>query len=303
MARPSVRYWFLLILLLTVIPVMHLLPGLDGSTIERQIRDALHIVGFGAVAWLLFDIVPYRPVVRSLNAFIVAVVIGLLSEFGQKLTGNVFDPVDILRDAAGAGLMVMARMLWVVGTPEMPRLLLRCMALAAVLAVFAPMGYWSWVWLEERLKAPVIADFDGRFSETYVSATNSDVTLTSSSGLNDRHVRIVLTSSPRSGVLLWSAYYDWRSWEWFVFDAEIIDGKDAEVSIHINDYDSIDHFQDTHAGMITVTTGSSGHRVPIREIIRQAERGDDAGNIRQVAIFSRSRNPGTIMAVDNVRLE
>jgi len=46
-----------------------------------------------------------------------------------------------------------------------------------------------------------------------------------------------------------------------VFDAEIIDGKDAEVSVHINDYDSIDHFQDTHAGMITVTTGSSGHRV------------------------------------------
>ena len=129
MARPWVRYGLLLILLLTVIPVMHFLPGLDGSTIERQIRDALHIVGFGVVAWFLFDIVPYRPVARSLIAFIVAVVIGLLSEFAQKLTGNVFNPIDILRDAAGAGLMVMARMLWVVGTPEIPRLLLRCLAL------------------------------------------------------------------------------------------------------------------------------------------------------------------------------
>jgi hypothetical protein len=298
-----IRYLVLPALLVAAVPVAHLLPGLDVSAVEQHMRDGLHVAGFAAVAWLLFELVPFAGIGRALTAFGAAILIGFLAELSQKLAGHFFNPFDIARDAVGAGLAVLARLLWDLGTPGITRIACRGVAAVLVAAVLAPFTYWGWGWLSERMKAPVIVDFEGRFAGSYYVAMNATITLTENDTSDGRFAEIMLSGFRRSGIRLTTATRDWRRWDWLAFDAEIAAGQESVVSIHLNDYDSIGHFADTQAGMITVTPGKSSYRVSVRDIIEQAGRADDAGNICQVAVFARSRNRGTVLYLDNLRLE
>lgn len=302
MAKSWVRYSVIAALLVSTVPAAHLMPGLDGSEVETRIRDSFHVVGFAAVAWALFEIAPFGRLGKSLTAFFGAVLIGALSELSQKLSGYFFNPVDVARDAAGAASMIFARVLWQQDARGVARVMFRGLAGVAGAAVLAPTTYWGWALLSERLKAPVIMDFEGPFAELYVVSTNAKMSLPVS-GTPGRHAEIMLSRAQRSGILVSTALYDWSPYDLLLFDAEIAVGEDSVVSIHLNDYDSIGHYVDTQAGMITVSQGMSSHRVRIQDILVQAGRSDDAGNIRQVALLARSRNRGTILRIDNIRLE
>lgn len=297
----------MLVLLAGAVAAAHLVPGIDGSVIERNIRDSLHVIGFAGVAWVIFEFAPFGRLGKAMAAFAGAVMLGVLAEQAQRLAGYSFSEADIARDAGGAGLMIAARLLWTHAVSGMARIVLRALAVTAVVAAFAPLAFWSWGILSERLKAPIVMDFEGAYAKHYFGATNSEVALDSESTLDgggeNRFIKVMLTRAPRSGVLLATALYNWEGYQWLVFDARMVEGADAQVSVHINDYSSIGHFADTEAGMLTVTGAEQSYRVPIRDVISQAGRSDDAGNIRQLVIFSRSRNRGAIMRIDNVRLE
>ncbi len=303
MANLSIRNLVLIGLLLAAVPAAHLLPGFDSSAVEQQIRDAGHVVGFAAVAWILYEILPYGLAGKVVAAFGGAMLIGVIAELAQKLAGHFFNPYDIARDAVGAGLMILARVLWEIGESRASRLLLRSVAAISAGFVFAPLLYWGWAFWGERLKAPVIMDFEGRFTDLYYAQTNSRIELKQGDALDGRYAEIMLGAAPRSGIRISPAVYDWRAWDHLVFDAEIVSGSDVRVSIHINDYDHIGHFADTPAGMVTVRPGLSSYRIPVADVIAQAARADDPANIRRVAIFARSRNRGTILRIDNIRLE
>lgn len=307
MSNPLLRFLLLSILLAGGVALAHLVPGIDGSDIERHIRNSLHIIGFAGVAWIIFELAPFGRPGKAFLALTGAVALGALAELAQRFSGYSFSGDDIVRDAAGAGLMIVARLLWPLGKTVVSRVFLRTIAAIAVCTVFTPFAYWSWGILSERLKAPVIMDFDGPFARHYFGPTNSDVSLTTVVADDDtaetQLLEIMLSRAPRSGVLVATALYDWRAYEWLVFDARILTGPDASVSVHINDYNSIGHFADTAAGMVTVTGDLSSHRVPIREVLRQAGRADDVSSIRQVALFARSRHRGAVMQIDNLRLE
>jgi len=297
----------MLVLLAGAVAAGHLLPGIDGSELERNIRNSLHVIGFAGTAWIIFEFAPFGRMGKALTAIGGAVVLGVLAEQAQRLAGYSFSAADIVRDAIGAALMIAARLLWIQAATGIARTILRTLAVATVAAVFAPFGFWSWGILGERLKAPIVMDFEGPYTAHYLSATNSEVTLAAETTIeNDagnQYLKIMLSRAPRSGVLVATALYNWEDYEWLIFDARILQGADSEVSVHLNDYNSIGHFVDTPAGMVTVTSADRSYRVPVRDVIRQAGRSDDAGKIRQIAIFARSRNRGAIMQIDNVRLE
>lgn len=297
----------MLVLLGIAVAAGHLVPGIDGSLIEQNIRDSLHVIGFAAVAWIIFEFAPFARAGKALTAFAGAVLLGYFSEQAQRLAGYTFSGADIVRDAIGAGLMIAARVLWAQRASPIARICLRALAVTAIAAVFAPMAFWSWGIISERLKAPIVMDFNGAYTEFYFRATNSEVTLesepTMEAGSENRFLKIMLSRAPRSGVLVATALYNWKGYEWLLFDARMVQGADSDVSVHINDYNSIGHFKDTEAGMLTVTSAAQSYRVPIGEVVRQARRSDDVGNVRQIAIFARSRNRGAIMHIDNLRLE
>ena len=285
----------------------HLIPGIDGSEVERNIRDSLHIIGFAGVAGLIFSLVPLGRFGKSLIAFTGATVLGALAEYGQLLAGFTFSQEDIVRDAIGAGLMIVGLLLWTTTISNGFRVIFRVFACILVTAVFAPFTYWSTAFLSERLKAPVVMDFEGRFAHYYYAVTNADMSLITDShadhATGNHAIELTLTRAQRSGVLISTAMHDWQDFTWFVFDAQIISGNDSVVSIHLNDYDSIGHIVDAQTGMVKVTRAGSSYRVPLHEVIKEAGRSDDADDIRQVALFARSRHRGTVIRIDNLRLQ
>ena len=279
----------------------HLIPGIDGSEIERNIRDSLHVIGFAGVAWILFEMLPAGRLGKAVGALFGAIALGFLAESAQRWAGFTFSQADLVRDAVGAGLMVLARLLWAAPASRLLQVITRGLAAIAVIGVFVPFGYWGWGLLGERLKAPVLGDFDGHYAAHYFETTHADVILDRSA--ENGFLDIKLTRAPRSGVRIFPALYDWRRYEWLVFDAEIVTGRDSVVSVHLNDYDSIGHYVDAQSGMVTVTGAATSHRVPLQAVLAEAGRADDLGNIRQVALFARSQNRGTLLRIDNLRLE
>ncbi len=109
------RVWHLLVvlvLLAAVVAVAHLLPGLDDSFVDVDIRNSLHIVGFAGVAAIVFELVPLSLAWKSLSALVFAITLGFLAETLQRHTASGFNGMDIARDAAGAGVYVLARLVW-----------------------------------------------------------------------------------------------------------------------------------------------------------------------------------------------
>jgi len=307
MTKRVFRFLALPVLLAGGVAAAHLIPGIDGSEVERNIRDSLHIIGFAGVAGLIFLLVPLGRFGKSLVAFAGAVVLGALAEYGQLLAGFTFSPEDIVRDAVGAGLTIVGLLLWTTAISRGFRVILRIFACVLVIGVFAPFTYWSTVFLSERMKAPVVMDFEGRFAHYYYAVTNAKMSLITEPGADratgNHAIELTLTRAQRSGVLISTAMHDWQDFTWLVFDARIVSGNDSLVSVHLNDYDSIGHLVDAQAGMVTVTGAGSSYRVPLHEVIKEAGRSDDADDIRQVALLARSRHRGTVLRIDNLRLE
>ena len=295
------------LLLAGSVSAAHLIPGIDGSEVERNIRDSLHIIGFAGVAGLIFILVPLGRFGKSMIAFAGATVLGALAEYGQLLAGFTFSQEDIARDAIGAGLMIVGLLLWTTTMSNGFRVVLRVFACMLITGVFAPFTYWSTAFLSERMKAPVVMDFEGRFAHYYYAVTNADMSLITQPDVDratsNHAIELMLTRAQRSGVLISTAMHDWQDFTWLVFDARIVSGNDSVVSVHLNDYDSIGHIVDAKAGMVTVTGAGSSYRVPLHEVIKEADRSDDADDIRQVALFARSRNRGTVLRIDNLRLQ
>lgn len=307
MTKRVFQFLALPVLLAGSVAAAHLIPGIDGSEVERNIRDSLHIIGFAAVAGLIFILVPLGRAGKSLVAFAGAMVLGTLAEYGQLLAGFTFSQQDVVRDAIGAALMIVGLLLWTTTISHGFRAILRVFACMLVTGVFAPFAYWSTAFLSERMKAPVVMDFEGRFAHYYYAVANADMSLITEPGADpatgNHAIELTLTRAQRSGVLISTAMHNWGDFTWLVFDARIVSGNDSVVSVHLNDYDSIGHLVDTQSGMVTVSGDGSAYRVPLHEIIKEAGRSDDADDIRQVALFARSRHRGTVLRIDNLRLQ
>ena len=307
MTKRVFQFLALPVLLAGSVAAAHLISGIDGSEVERNIRDSLHIIGFAAVAGLIFILVPLGRAGKSLVAFAGAMVLGTLAEYGQLLAGFTFSQQDVVRDAIGAALMIVGLLLWTTTISHGFRAILRVFACMLVTGVFAPFAYWSTAFLSERMKAPVVMDFEGRFAHYYYAVANADMSLITEPGADpatgNHAIELTLTRAQRSGVLISTAMHNWGDFTWLVFDARIVSGNDSVVSVHLNDYDSIGHLVDTQSGMVTVSGDGSSYRVPLHEIIKEAGRSDDADDIRQVALFARSRHRGTVLRIDNLRLQ
>ena len=307
MTKRVFQFLALPVLLAGSVAAAHLISGIDGSEVERNIRDSLHIIGFAAVAGLIFILVPLGRAGKSLVAFAGAMVLGTLAEYGQLLAGFTFSQQDVVRDAIGAALMIVGLLLWTTTISHGFRAILRVFACMLVTGVFAPFAYWSTAFLSERMKAPVVMDFEGRFAHYYYAVTNADMSLIMEPGADpatgNHAIELTLTRAQRSGVLISTAMHNWGDFTWLVFDARIVSGNDSVVSVHLNDYDSIGHLVDTQSGMVTVSGDGSSYRVPLHEIIKEAGRSDDADDIRQVALFARSRHRGTVLRINNLRLQ
>ena len=287
---------------------IHLLPGLDSSRLENSIRNSLHFILFAIVAAAAYATVSSGPTAKFLIALAIATMIGILSELAQSLSGGAADINDVYRDLSGAATMLVALLFFSASRRAEPgslkRVTLRIIASAITVLVTLPLLFWTNVLLSERSQHPVVLDFDSRYSRYRYFPINAEVTLVNDPARQDSmQAELLLSKRGRSGLAIQTAKYDWSNESMLVFSAEVVAGSTAKLTIHINDGTHLGNFTDTQSGSVTLSDGRQEYRVPVLATIREAGRGDELTNIRQLVILARDEQAGARLQLDNIRLE
>ena len=148
MKSKTLRLIFVATLVTVAVVIGHLLPGLDATEIDREIRNSLHVIGFAFIAAVIFEALPLSTARAALTTLSIVAVLGALAEFVQSLDGKGFDLGDLYRDIAGAVLYIAARVLWswtkVEGRPSLISFSARLVSIVLGILLFVPLSYWSY---------------------------------------------------------------------------------------------------------------------------------------------------------------
>ena len=90
------RTLVVLTLLAAVVITVHLLPGMDNSSLQQDVRNALHVVGFAIVAAVICQLlcadlsryVAASPIDAAVIAFVLTAAIAGLAELSQVMAGK-----------------------------------------------------------------------------------------------------------------------------------------------------------------------------------------------------------------------
>lgn len=235
--------WVGLPVLAMAVVAAHLAPGLDGSFVAAGLRDGLHVLGFAVVAVLIFQMLPMSVLQRAVAAFLIVVLLGAAAEFIQQYAGKSFDAADLYRDATGAGVGLLARVVWAVtqqaGRPRRLRIIGRATAALAGIVLLAPLLYWWAILMDYRHKMPVLVDFDGPNDASLVTPIQSAVaylpTYVSEDGLLSGVARVVLQKRGWSGILMDTVISDWSAYETLVVRVAMQGAPDTRLSVELAD--------------------------------------------------------------------
>lgn len=305
--RPFSVFLLLAVIGATTVAI-HLLPGLDSSRLENNIRNSLHFILFAVVAAFTYRTVSSGPIGKALIALAIVIAIGTLSELAQRLSGGRADITDVYRDVSGAAMMLIALLVFSASQSaergSARRLTFQIIAAAITVVVILPLTFWTSVLLFERSQHPVVLDFDSPYSQYRYFPINAEVTLVNASSEDDNVMaELLLSNRGRSGIAIQTANYDWSDESTLVFSAEVVEGSTANLTIHINDETMVGKFIDTESGAVTLLSGRQEYRIPVESAISEAGRGDDMTNIRQLVILARDKEDGARLRLDDIRLE
>lgn len=309
----SLRNLAVVLVLSAAVAAGHLIPGLDASEIEIGIRNALHVLVFAVFAAIVFKSIQHLCKRRAIAVTVLTVAtVGGFSELLQYLTGNSPDIVDLARDLSGAALAICSRAMWklsVAGrTSDWSRLSMRAGSALLAVIILAPLLYWAAVFGLSRSIFPTVLGFDNRWETYLYTAINSEITFPVV--FNGRHAgagsaaEIRLSGWGRSGLSIAPTTSDWTDYTHLTFIARMVKGPDTTVTVRINDRPRMHNFSDRFMASTTVTSRTALTRIPLDEmIVEPGQRDMDLSNIRQLVIFARDRRDGTVMHLDEIRLE
>ena len=300
-----------ILLLASFVAAGHLLPGLDNSEVENGIRDSLHIVVFAVFAVLVFELlVRHGKPTAIIATFLIITIVGGLSEFLQSWVGKQPDFYDIARDLSGAALAVLARVLWrrssADAVSEAVRAIRRAISILLGIAIFLPLFFWLSVIGLNRSTFPTILSFDAWWETHLYGPVNAEVVapVVAASGRSEAAAEVHLTRSGRSGLLVLPMVSNWTDYEYLVFAAVMTKGPNTTVTVRINDGDRIHHFSNRYMITITVTNEVTQFRLPLDEMISEPGlRPMDLSDIHEIVIFARDKRDGTVLLLEEIRLE
>lgn len=296
----------------TLIVAGHLLPGLDDTAIDAGIRNALHVIVFAMLAGLVFILFRGAGLVtRTVATFAVVIGAGVAAEFGQLVAGRQFSVVDLGRDVAGALLSTTALLVWRTSQTSprrVWRVLAKSVSIILAVAILLPLGYWLSIIALGRSAAPSILSFDNDWDSHLFFTVNSDFQFANrhnaDTGGNEQSAELTLSDMWRSGIGVNTLVHDWRSYEYLVFDAVMVSGPRTRISVRVNDKRRFGLLADEFISRAWVETTPGKIRIPLHRVSRQEGRADlDMSNIRQFFVFARNKRAGTVMRLDNFRLE
>lgn len=290
----------------------HLLPGLDDTAIDLGIRNALHVIVFAMLSGFLFVLFQDYSVVRRVLASLAIVVgIGFVAEFAQLKAGRQFSVVDLARDAVGGGLCIASLLAWQLSEDAngaVRQFLARSSSILFATMILIPIGFWLSVIAMGRSASPSILSFDKAWEAHIYFTVNSEFASVAGDdvgvGGSDNAGDLTLSGMWRSGIGVNTLVRDWRKYQFLTFDAVMVSGPRTRISVRVNDKQRFGLLADEFISRAWVETTPGKISIPLQRVARQDGRPDlDMSDIRQFFVFARNKRAGTVLRLDNFRLE
>ena len=293
----------------------HLLTGFDHSEFEIGIRNALHILLFGIFALIIFESLKKLKVTTAIIVTVAIIaMVGGLAEFAQFRHGKQIDLSDIGRDLTGAVLCLGAWLLWrrsfANSDPRFRNNLYRVASALIVFLILSPLVYWLTVFQLSRSTFPVIVSFDHWWDKHLYSPVNSEISVSTGSPESlpdDKTVAAIhFSGTGRSGLTIRPVISNWSDYEYLTIEAAIFEGPNTFVTVRIFDEQGIRTFDERHVTRLTILRESTVYRILLSDIaIKANHRTLDLSDVKQLVIYVRkkSRRDGTVMLLDEIRLE
>lgn len=307
--------WLALGLVIAGVLVAHQVALDPLPVLARQLREALHAVGFAALAGVLLLGIraggngKRSSIVAVLGCFLVAVIAEGIQVFGPRDA----DLDDLASDGLGILTGVLVMRLWL-GDFRRGRTLapLRNFALvgAAVLsaAVLAPLVDTIYAMSAQRAALPVLAAFDSRWEKRlYAGSLSHGMKLIPTPQLADadagRSALLNLGQRDIPGLELFP-FGDWRSYESLVFDVKSAIDRDVSVGVRVHDVGHNNEWDDRFGYRFVATTEKARIVIPIAEIEKTPSgRRLNMAMIEAIIFFSSDPTGDERIYVDNIRLD
>jgi hypothetical protein len=291
-------------MLTALVVLAHVIPGLRNSFVDANVRDGLHILGFAVVAAVVFELTSASLIVNVLSALVVAIAIGVFSEYAQTHTGQAFDEYDILRDAAGAAVYLTARSSWAWSSQpariQLSRVTGRIAALFIGALVLMPLLYWSAVKMSYRDRLPIVLDFAEAMDSQLVAPINSHILSVSESGIAE-----IFLERPRwSGVLVSVAASDWSGYQSLVVRLSMHGAPETRFSVELSDGAHVGYRMQHLIGGDPVSDTFREVRFPLRGIRDVPGRPDlNVSNIEKIWVLGKHDGTTAVMRLNKIWLE
>ena len=305
-------------LITLAVVIGHLLPGLDATEIDREIRNSLHVIGFAFIAAAIFEALPMRTTASALTTLLLITALGALAEFAQSFDGKGFDVADLFRDIAGAAIYICARILWAWSNADdrssAVRFSTRLASTILVSLLFVPLSFWLSVNARIAMKFPTVMDFEGRWDAYTYEPVNSKLQLVNTELNTGEYagssVEILLLHRGWSGINIKPVVSDWSSYQFITMRAAIVGGDASTITVDISDVDHPGYRIQHYIGERGVGPEPTVIRFPLHSVDEIPGRPDlDPSNVSAVYIIAKTRrkgkgNGGEIRVIlDDIRLE
>jgi hypothetical protein len=292
----SLKTAALLILSVAAILAAHL-TAFGNSSLEVDLRDALHAPGFGLFAALLS--VYFRRNLNPIPAYSLAIAIamatGVLAESLQFLSQRTSSSGDLRNDLLGTlsfcGLLLaFDRRIWAT-RPSTQRAALAISALAAVTLTLVPVAIAVSAFVQRANSLPVLLDFEKTWQESiYRAGGSSKATLidTPDGWRTNRGVRSMQfePGKQRYGGFFIETYSDWSKYRYLTFRAATLDSQIYSLVIRIHDVEHNNQYSDRFNRQFSVTPEEQLIVIDLQDVAAAPkERSIDMSRIVGVGIF------------------
>ena len=175
-------------------------------------------------------------------------------------------------------------------------------------ALFTPLKY-AVAEQVVRAELPLLADFDSRWLNVFVSKTSSAVLKFEApppewKGHSTQVARLQIWPGSWPGIQFYGVVRDWSNYDYLVFDLFSAESENAKMYLRINDLNHNHRYSDRYNRSITVKPGYQQIRIPLGKVkAGPAEREMDMSKIKEVIFYAYRTKTARTFYLDNLRLQ
>ena len=289
------------------------------SILAREIHNTGHTPVFGLLALILLGLsrlilgdVLQNGYKHYLTAFILCVSIGALIEYIQIFGQRDADIWDLVRDMAGALLLLgfyatidhRIRHIWIKGS----RLAVRIASILVLLAALTPLALCSGAYIHRNAIFPKLLTFDSVWETRFLTTRNAELNrVPAPDGFTPVEGQDVgeLTMLPDTycGIRIAEPRPDWSGFGYLCLDVYSELDSAIALMVRIDDIHHNQEYEDRYNGAFMITPGLNHVSVDLREVKHApSSREMDITAIQYVYFFTYKPKQPLTLYIDNVEL-